>query len=185
MNFSKKRKNQRRKLRIIQVNAVELDDDLCDLFDELDDDLNEQAKNAISKHIKAMKSSVSTSSNSELSIGVILEELNGINQMYGRKMIMITNKIDILKTIHKGAFVRPGRIDRMCELKNMTQSEIRELLDIMYNRMELEYSVAGKSDEKIMEIEEYKYSPAYMVNICKISNTLREFFVNLEKYDNN
>jgi hypothetical protein len=185
--FFKKKKKPTKKTKDNTAEICELDDDLCDLFDELDDDLNEQAKKAISKHIKAMKSSVSTSSNSELSIGVILEELNGINQMYGRKMIMITNKIDILKTIHKGAFVRPGRIDRMCELKNMTQSEIRELLDIMYNRMEMgmENSVAGKSDEKIMEIEEYKYSPAYMVNICKISNTLREFFINLEKYDNN
>ena len=144
--------------------------------------MNDQAKQLL-KHIKAIKSAVSTSNSSELSIGVILEELNGINQMYGRKMIMITNKIEILKTIHKGAFVRPGRIDRMCELKNMTRSEIRELLDIMYGDSELEYRVAGKADDKIMEIEEYKYSPAHIVNICKISNTLREFFVNLEKYD--
>ena len=35
----------------------------------------------------------------------------------------------------------------------------------------------------LMDIEEYKYSPAHIVNICKISKTLREFFVNLEKYD--
>ena len=161
----------------------ELDDDLCDLFDELDEDINDEAKKAISNHIKAMKSSVSTSSDSDLSIGVILEELNGINQMYGRKMIMITNKIDVLKTIHKGAFVRPGRIDRMCKLKNVTRSEIQELLDIMYGGSEFEYRVAGKTDDQIMEIEDYKYSPAYIVNICKISKTLREFFVNMKKYD--
>ena len=156
---------------------------MCDLFDELDENINDEAKNAILKHIKTMKSSVYTSGSSELSIGVILEELNGINQMYGRKMIMITNKIDVLKTIHKGAFVRPGRIDRMCKLKNMTRSEIQELLDIMYGGSELEYKVAGKADEKLMEMEEYKYSPAHIVNICKISKTLREFFVNMKKYD--
>ena len=109
--------------------------------------------------------------------------MNGINQMYGRKMIIITNHINKLKTIHKGAFVRPGRIDRMCKLKNVTRSEIRELLDIMYGGSDLEYRVAGKTDEKLMDIEEYKYSPAHIVNICKISKTLREFFVNLEKYD--
>ena len=39
-------------------------------------------------------------------------------------MIIITNKIDVLEIIHKGAFVRPGRIDKLCELKNMTHSEI-------------------------------------------------------------
>ena len=102
--------------------------------------------------------------------------------MSGRKMIIITNKIDVLKIIHEGAFVRPGRIDKLCELKNMTHNEIRELLDIMYGDPEAEYRVAGKIDDQIMELEEYKYSPALIVNICKISKTLREFFVNL-KYD--
>ena len=161
---------------------LEIDDDLCDLFEELDDDLGEQSKEAILKHVKDIKSAVSTN-NSDLSIGVILEELNGINQMAGRKMIIITNKIDVLKIIHEGAFVRPGRIDKLCELKNMTRNEIRELLDIMYGDPEAEYRIAGKIDDQIMELEEYKYSPALIVNICKISKTLREFFVNLKKYD--
>ena len=38
-------------------------------------------------------------------------------------------------------------------------------------------------EDKLMEIEEYKYSPAHIVNICKISKTLSDFFINLKKYD--
>jgi hypothetical protein len=181
--FKKNKKTEKKKQKHKDSNGLlEVDDSLCDLFDELDDELGDQSKEAITKRIKEIKSSVSTN-NSDLSIGVILEELNGINQMSGRKMIIITNKIDVLKIIHEGAFVRPGRIDKLCELKNMTRSEIRELLDIMYGDPDAEYRVAGKIDDQIMELEEYKYSPATIVNICKISKTLREFFVNLKKYD--
>ena len=184
--FKKNKKTEKKKQKQKQKKTKgvsEVDDDLFDLFDELDDDLNEQTKNAISKHVKDIKRTVSTNNNSDLSIGVILEELNGINQMSGRKMIIITNKIDVLKIIHEGAFVRPGRIDKLCQLKNMTHHEIRELLDIMYKDPELNYKVSGKINNQIMELEEYKYSPALIVNICKISKTLREFFVNLKKYD--
>lgn len=186
--FKKTKKTEKKKHKQKQEQKdskgfLEVDDNLCDLFEELEDDLGEQSKEAITKHIKEIKSSVSTNNNTDLSIGVVLEELNGINQMRGRKMIIITNKIDVLKIIHEGAFVRPGRIDKLCELKNMTRNEIRELLDIMYGDPEAEYRVAGKIDDQIMELEEYKYSPATIVNICKTSKTLREFFVNLKKYD--
>ena len=162
---------------------LEEDDDLCDLFQELEDDLGEQSKEAITKHIKEIKSSVSTNNNSDLSIGVVLEELNGVNQMAGRKMIIITNKIDVLEIIHKGAFVRPGRIDKLCELKNMTHSEICELLYIMYEDPEFNYMVSGKINNQVMKLKEYKYSPATIVNICKTSKTIRDFFINLKKHD--
>jgi hypothetical protein len=159
--------------------GIKDDNDISGLFDEIDDELNDETKKTITKHITEWKKSTWSSNDTSLSIGVVLEELNGINQMYGRKMIMITNKIDILKTIHRGAFVRPGRIDRMCELKNMTHQEIHELLNLMYN-----IDDTKNVDDDILKIEEYKYSPAHMVNICKISKTIDDFFVNLKKNSN-
>ena len=36
-------------------------------------------------------------------------------------------------------------------------------------------------DKRILEIEEYKYSAAHMVNICRVSKTLEDFFVNFKK----
>lgn len=184
--FKKNKKIKKKLKKQKQKNTkgfLEEDDDLCDLFDKLDDNLDDQSKDAITKHIKEIKSSVSTNNNSDLSIGVVLEELNGVNQMAGRKMIIITNKIDVLEIIHKGAFVRPGRIDKLCELKNMTHSEICELLYIMYEDPEFNYMVSGKINNQVMELKEYKYSPATIVNICKTSKTIRDFFINLKKHD--
>ena len=181
--FKKNKKIKKKQRQKDSKELLEKDDDLYDLFDKLDDNLDDESKDTITKHIKEIKSSVSTNNNSDLSIGVVLEELNGVNQMAGRKMIIITNKIDVLEVIHKGAFVRPGRIDKLCELKNMTHSEICELLYIMYEDPEFNYMVSGKINNQVMELEEYKYSPATIVNICKISKTIRDFFINLKKHD--
>ena len=41
-----------------------------------------------------------------------------------------------------------------------------------------------KVDDDILKIKEYTYSPAHMVNICKISKTIDDFFVNFKKNPN-
>ena len=159
------------------------DDDLKNLIEDIKDSDDVDKSNLLKQLAKVQtclyKKSDSTASN--LSIGVILEELNGINQMYGRKMIIITNKIDVLKTIHKGAFVRPGRIDRMCELKRMTRKDVRDLLNIYYPEKQNQLMVTSKL---MKSISNYVYTPAYITNICKISKTPRNFIENLNIYDN-
>ena len=40
-----------------------------------------------------------------------------------------------------------------------------------------------KINNQVMKLKEYKYSPATIVNICKTSKTIRDFFINLKKYD--
>ena len=37
-------------------------------------------------------------------------------------------------------------------------------------------------DKRILEIEEYKHSAAHMVNICRVSKTVDDFFVNFKIY---
>ena len=54
-----------------------------------------------------------------VSLARILEEINGINQMYGRKMIFITNNYNQLKNIHYGALIRPGRVDLTIKFNNL------------------------------------------------------------------
>ena len=73
------------------------------LMDKDDDNDNKKPKSS------NMTKQLSNFNTNELSLGTILEEINGINQMYGRKMILITNNFDKLKEIHNGALVRPGR----------------------------------------------------------------------------
>lgn len=125
--------------------------------------------------IEKIKSSLITNT-STLSFGVMLEELNGINQMYGRKMIIITNHIEKLKNIHKGAFVRPGRIDLMLELKKLSIDDFSKLMNMFYPNTRI-------TRRMMSTVEDFKYTPAFVTNICKISKTAEDFFVNLDKYD--
>ena len=149
-------------------------------MEDMDDDFD---KNSLIEKLKKLQNkNTPTVSSSNLSIGVILEELNGINQMFGRKMIIITNKIEVLKTIHKGAFVRPGRIDRMCELQKMTRQDTIDLLHIFYKNDRNKIENMKRSQTKL--IKDNVYTPAFITNICKISRSLDDFFVNLRKYIN-
>ena len=184
--LGKSKNKLKKKSKSNQLEDIESDDaeseeetDIENIFEDINGTtMDEKTKKIIMKHIEGLKSTVSNKS--DLSIGVILEELNGINQMYGRKMIIITNKIEMLKTIHKGAFVRPGRIDKMCELKNMTIQEINDLLILMYGDEIKDYD---KLNDYLEENSlNYKYTPAHIVNICKISKNIHEFFDNLKKY---
>lgn len=163
--------------------------DFSNLIEDMKDaDDNEFDREALVKKLTKMKTYMfKTSNNSDLSIGVILEELNGINQMYGRKMIIITNKIEILSSIHKGAFVRPGRIDRMCELVCMTQQDIIDMLHLFYDdTMDEKYTVGDYLDnvnsKDLCMLRDGLYTPAFITNICKISRNIDDFFVNLRKY---
>lgn len=163
--------------------------DFNNLIEDMKDkDDNEFDREALVKKLEKMKTHMfKTSNDNDLSIGVILEELNGINQMYGRKMIIITNKIEILSSIHKGAFVRPGRIDRMCELVRMTQQDIIDMIHVFYDdTMDEKYTVdhylANIDPKDLCMLRDGLYTPAFITNICKISRTIDDFFVNLRKY---
>jgi chaperone BCS1 len=63
-----------------------------------------------------------------LTLGTILEELNGINQMYGRKMFIISNHPEKLDP----AILRPGRIDLKYKLQHLSYCEIFELFSIFF-----------------------------------------------------
>jgi hypothetical protein len=165
------------------------ENDFNNLIEDMKDaDDNEFDRESLIKKLTKMKTYMfKTHHDSNLSIGVILEELNGINQMYGRKMIIITNKIEMLSSIHKGAFVRPGRIDRMCELVRMTRQDIIDMIHLFYDdTMDEKYTVVHYLDNlnptELRMLRDDLYTPAFITNICKISRTIDDFFVNLRKY---
>ena len=108
---------------------------------------------------------------SELSLGTILEEINGINQMYGRKMILITNNYNKLAEIHNGALVRPGRVDTILMFKKCCKKDTIEMLkkyyiDCVYYNKYSDY------------IQDEKWTPAEISNLCKIHKTLKDFLIN-------
>ena len=185
--LEKEKKNEKKKYVKIKNNFNDSEDSDDDNSIELKDmisniknkDKNIDKEDMLKQLEKVQSCMFKYENKSKLSIGVILEELNGINQMYGRKMIIITNKIEVLKRVHRGAFVRPGRIDYMIELKRLTQKDIMDLLELYYP---IEQS--KRHIQKIKMIKDYEYTPAFITNICKISKTVYEFVENLKKHSN-
>ena len=113
-----------------------------------------------------------------LTIGTILEEMSGINQMYGRKMIIITNNFNKLKKIHNGALIRPGRVDRIMEFKKCTPSESKTLINNFYPNMKF-------TDSQIKLLGNHEWTAAKISSICKISKNIDECLNTLVNDNNN
>jgi len=95
-----------------------------------------------------------------LTLGTILEELNGINQMYGRKMFIISNHPEKLDP----ALLRPGRIDLKYKLDYLSYCDILELIDLFFpNSDYTQYETDTLRAKKI--------TAAKLTNLCKISKT--------------
>jgi len=108
----------------------------------------------------------------DFSLGTILEEINGINQMYGRKMIFITNNYDKLKEIHNGALIRPGRIDLSIEFKKCSIENSIELIKKFFPNENF--------PKKLLKIlGENEYTPAELSNLCKISSCIQDISNNI------
>lgn len=100
------------------------------------------------------------SESDSLTLGTILEELNGINQMYGRKMFIISNHPEHLDP----AILRPGRVDLRYELTNLNYCEILELIQIFFP--DCDYTEYEKNTLKTKKI-----TAAKLTNLCKICKT--------------
>lgn len=110
---------------------------------------------------------INNSTTSDLTVGTILEEMSGINQMFGRKMIIITNNFNKLKNIHKGALVRPGRVDRILHFKKCSPDECKELIKNFFHNCKF-------TNEQTELLENNIYTAAKISSICKISRNIDE-----------
>ena len=170
------------------------------LFDEVDTELdkilnkdkiniNINEKNTKNKRIIDdlekeidFKSSIldmkNTIESDQLGLGVLLEEMNGINQMFGRKMILITNNFDKLKNIHNGALIRPGRVDKIIEFKRLINKDAIKLIYIFFPDIKNLEDYIGKIDLN------NKFTAAELSNICKISSDIHQLCLNLNNKKN-
>ena len=150
------------------------------LFDEIDTELEKIIeREKVRKNVmpekegpKTLKKTSLKTKEGKLTIGTILEELNGINQMYGRKMIFITNNFSFLKSIHGGALIRPGRVDRIFEFTKCTKKDAIHLLENFYER-----NLTEKEKKEIKG----NLTAAELVNICKKQKELEKVLVILKK----
>jgi hypothetical protein len=92
-------------------------------------------------------------SDNSLTLSDILNIIDGVNETPGRIIIMTSNYYDKLDP----ALVRPGRIDQHVELTNATKDTINEIYNHYYRE--------NIPSESLDKIEEYKHSPAHLINL--------------------
>ena len=98
----------------------------------------------------------------------ILNLWDGINETSGRILIISSNHYDQLDP----ALVRPGRIDIPLEIGNSSHKIISDIYSHYYSE---------KIPSKILrKIEEYKHSPASIVNLCFTSKSKDKFLDKLK-----
>jgi len=109
-----------------------------------------------SKCINDTLNNVVNNDTDKLSLGTILEEISGINQMWGRKMVFISNYPEKLDK----ALLRPGRIDHKIELLKSTK---KDTISIIKNFLNIDKI----PDNLLDKIPDNKFTPAEIVHICK------------------
>lgn len=105
-----------------------------------------------------------------ITLSFLLNIIDGIRETPGRILIITSNDYEHLDK----ALVRPGRIDITLDMKNSTKKTINEMYKHYYNE-ELPYNILNK-------LEDYKISPATIVNIHLMSEDKTTFISKLLEY---
>lgn len=100
----------------------------------------------LSNVIKIDEKKIEKDTNDKLTLGAILEAIDGIVECPGRIIIMTTNHKDYLDS----ALLRPGRIDFEIEFKKLRGIDIKSIFEKWY----------GHSIDSDINIPDYKYSQA-------------------------
>jgi hypothetical protein len=118
---------------------------------------------------------------SGLTLGDILDTLDGLCESSGLAYIMTTNHIDLLDP----ALIRPGRITYIAHLEEIRYNEIKAMLTYYYITNNC-YDEDIANDKKIQMVEEIavrfdgKFNPSKLEEFCKIY-TLNELFIKMNE----
>ena len=162
--------------------------ELLYLFDEIDTETNNilldrKYKNSetktnypVLKHISETKttdlSKIELPIADKLSLGTILEEISGINQMWGRKLIFISNYPERIDA----ALLRAGRMNEIIQLKPSTR---KDTISILKNFFECEIP-----EYVHRYIPDGKYTPAEIVDFCSSSKNFLQFIHKIRENEN-
>ena len=117
--------------------------------------------------IKTLQNGLSTSKcdnkNENITLGNLLEVLDGIIETTGRIIIFTTNNISKMDK----ALLRPGRVDFTIEFKKCSHKIMIEIFENFFKN-EIKNNNTDFKDyiNKLSLTKEYMYSPAEFVNIC-------------------
>ena len=122
---------------------------------DTDTDMNELSDNKTKKNIS--KIFKSNDNPDKLSLGFILNLLDGIKETPGRIVVITSNHIDKIDP----ALKRPGRIDLHIKMQSINF----DILNEMYNYYFNDFINEDKIDENIKNIYEYNITPAEITNL--------------------
>lgn len=149
---------------IILDRSIKRDDDKVNENNE-NNEMLEKLVNVMSTSEDSNKKNKNnfTKDNNKLTLSFILNLLDGLDENYGRILIMTSNYYD---NIDK-ALVRPGRIDIKLEMKNASIQTIKD----MYNH----YYGSKISNKYISQLKDNMISPAEIVKIYRSSQNAKDF----------
>ena len=98
-----------------------------------------------------------------VTISDILNVIDGIIETPGRLLIITSNHYDKLDP----ALVRPGRIDEHINLTNASKSTINDIYNYYYDK--------NIPFEILTKLEDYKYSPAHLINLIYSASGEEDF----------
>ena len=149
-----------------QIKNIDEDYDTDTDIEELSDNISSKTKKNISKIFK------SNDNPDKLSLGFILNLLDGVKETPGRIVVITSNHIDKIDP----ALKRPGRIDLHIKMKSINFN----ILNQMYNYYFNNYIDENKINKSIKNIEKYNITPAEITNLLVNSDDELNFIELLE-----
>ena len=163
-------------------NPEESDSDDNNDNDDDDDDENIDKKKDITKGesllIKTLQHGFDTSKydnkTDNITLGNLLEVLDGIIETTGRIIIFTTNNINKMDK----ALLRPGRVDFTIEFKKCSHKILVEIFENFFkNEISNDNEEFKDYTQKLFSTKEYLYSPAEFINLCyRHKNNISELF---------
>jgi len=125
-----------------------------DLIDEIEDTDHTISNKRLERKLKKMIQI----DNDEITTATFLELLDGLIELNGAIIIIVTNNIDKLNK----ALTREGRIDKIIEFKHARSTDVISILQQYYKRTGIKELFTDAEYKSL----NYKYSPAKIQNLC-------------------
>lgn len=127
------------------------DTDIDSDFDEFNDNKSKKINNALSKYFK------SDNNPDKLSLGFILNLLDGVKETPGRIVVITSNHIDKIDP----ALKRPGRIDLHIKMNSINFNILNQMYSYYFNNTIDE----DKINNNVRNIDKYNITPAEITNL--------------------
>jgi len=147
---------------ITDLDFVELSEDNTNQIDHSEPTIENILKITNDQQIKNMHNvlqSMTKNRGDELTLECVLNTIDGIIELHNAMYIFTTN-MDISKI--DSAFIRPGRIDYILELKLATVAVIREMVYYKYRSANIDFK---KYENLFLKMKDEKISPAEVQKI--------------------